>query len=120
EQVALISHDSDRNCDDSVHTTLAILREHEIQATWCLIEPGYSPEIYPLLLQDGHEMGLHYNAMEDQNGEWAEHEFNRQVQWFKDATQQDQIYSNKNHYTRFQGWGELFQWCEENEIVVDQ
>jgi peptidoglycan/xylan/chitin deacetylase (PgdA/CDA1 family) len=120
EQVALISHDSDRNCDDSVHTTLAILREHEIQATWCLIEPGYSPEIYPLLLQDGHEMGLHYNAMEDQNGEWAEHEFNRQVQWFKDATQQDQIYSNKNHYTRFQGWGELFQWCEENGIVVDQ
>ncbi len=120
DQVAMISHDSDRNEDVSALTTFAVLKECGLQTTWCMLEPGYNPSIYEQAIADGHELAFHYNGMEDQKGGWGEQEFVRQFDWLKQATGIEQFTSNKNHYTRFEGWGEIFQWCERYGIQADQ
>jgi len=119
-QVGLISHDSDLNGDINAQATLDVLAECGIRSTWCMIEEGYSGEMYERILSAGHELALHYNALEVDNGRWAEEEFARQWNWFVGATGLPKTVSNKNHYTRFEGWGELFEWCEKYGIESDQ
>lgn len=115
--VAIISHDSDLNSDESARTTQNLLKECRIHSTWCMLEPGYSPSIYEAIKADGHEIAFHYNGLDC---EWSEKEFCRQFQWLTSATGQKEIISNKNHYFRFEGWGELFRWCENCGIESDQ
>ncbi|NQX58249.1 hypothetical protein [Paenibacillus qinlingensis] len=119
-QVVTISHDSDSNQDEHALATLELLAECQIQTTWCMIEPGYSPPIYEQVKQAGHELAFHYNSLEKDNGFWDETEFDRQVDWLKQATGLEHVTTNKNHYTRVEGWGELFQWLEKNDIPSDQ
>ncbi|WP_257348954.1 hypothetical protein [Pseudalkalibacillus decolorationis] len=119
-QVAMISHDSDINLDDSAEITLRVLKECNIKSTWCMMEPGYSNKIYEEIEKDAHEIAFHFNAMESDNGIWSKDEFSRQLDWLKKTTGKSVIYSNKNHYTRFEGWGELFEWCEQYGIQSDQ
>lgn len=118
--VATISHDSDLNTDESAETTLAVLREAGIQSTWCIIEPGYSPAIYGRVLAAGHELAFHYNAVVHEGKRWDEADFHRQFNWFKQAAGLERVTSNKNHYTRFEGWGDLFRWLEAAGIALDQ
>lgn len=118
--VAMISHDSDINQDEHALATLDMLEECGIHSTWCMIEPGYSPQIYERVKLAGHELALHYNALEEQDGKWGKEEFTRQLDWLKDAASLQEVTSNKNHYTRFEGWGELFAYCESNGIQSDQ
>ncbi len=119
-QVAMISHDSDLNTDESAETTLGILKELQLRVTWCLIEPGYSPRIYAQALADGHELAFHYNAVVHEGMQWDAEEFRRQFAWMKAATGLAAVTSNKNHYTRFEGWDALFDWCEAAGIQADQ
>lgn len=119
-RVATISHDSDENQDVHAESTLSILNELGIQSTWCMLEPGYSPEIYERVKEAGHELAFHYNALEMQGGKWGEEEFARQFQWLQEATGLEVVTSNKNHYTRFEGFGELFAFCEKHGIQSDQ
>ena len=119
-QVATISHDSDLNTDESAETTLDILRELGLQSTWCIIEPGYSPRIYERVLADGHELAFHYNAVVHEGLKWDADDFKRQFDWMKRATSLPAVVSNKNHYTRFEGWGDLFRWLEQAGIQADQ
>ncbi|MCC3357169.1 hypothetical protein [Bacillus sp. REN16] len=120
KHMAMISHDSDLNEDASAITTLNVLKQNGIQSTWCMIMPGYDPSIYEQLKRDGHELAFHYNALETEDGIWGEDEFGRQLNILKEASNTDEIISNKNHYTRFEGWGEFFTWCEKHGIEVDQ
>jgi hypothetical protein len=119
-QVATISHDSDINQDIHADATLNILQECGIHSTWCMLEPGYSPHIYDRVKEAGHELAFHYNALDSQGGKWDEAEFGRQLEWLKSAATLDKVYSNKNHYTRFEGWSELFAWCEKYGVESDQ
>lgn len=119
-QVAMISHDSDANEDAAAETTLDVLKEAQVRSTWCMIEPGYSSAVYEQVIRDGHELALHYNAMASDNRPWSGDEFRRQAEWFRKATGLTDIHSNKNHVTRFEGWGDLFEWCEANGVSSDQ
>jgi hypothetical protein len=119
-QVALISHDSDHNLDESAEKTLDVLHECGIRSTWCMLEPGYSKPLYERISSAGHELAFHYNALPADNGFWDEAEFARQLRFIREATGERQMITNKNHYTRYEGWGELFRWCEANGIEADQ
>lgn len=115
--VAHLSHDSDRNIDESAITTMDVLKPFGVRSTWCMIEPGYSQSVYERVKADGHELAFHYNAVDEP---WDETEFKRQFAWLTEAIGTDEVTSNKNHYTRFEGWGELFAWCEACGIQLDQ
>ncbi|SEN13443.1 hypothetical protein [Lihuaxuella thermophila] len=119
-QVATISLDSDHNLDESAETTLDVLEECGVSATWCIIEPGYSPSVFRRIEEKGHELAFHYNAVDHDGGSWEEAEFRRQLDWWKTAAGAEAPVSNKNHYTRVEGWGELFRWCETYGILSDQ
>ena len=120
EQVAQISHDSDYNIDEHGRATLQLLKECGIQSTWCMLEPGYSKELYKEIAADGHELAFHYNAVHADNGYWGEEEFKRQFAWLKEATGLEKIVTNKNHLTRMEGWGDLYRWCESCGIESEQ
>ncbi|MFC4075819.1 hypothetical protein [Salinithrix halophila] len=119
-RVAMISLDSDGNQDEHAETTLDLLAECGVSATWCMMEPGYSPKLYSRIREAGHEVAFHFNAYERDGGEWEEREFHRQLAWLRKVAGSSSVVSNKNHYTRFQGWTELFAWCERAGIRSDQ
>ncbi|WP_308639508.1 polysaccharide deacetylase family protein [Paenibacillus silvisoli] len=118
--IATISHDSDVNDDIHAGSTLDLLAECGIRTTWCMLEPGYGADVYERVKLDGHELAFHYNALDEDGGKWGREEFLRQQEWLKSAAHLDRITTNKNHYTRFEGWGELFEWCEQAGISADQ
>lgn len=120
ECVATVSHDSDGNDEEGAERTLSLLKEAGIHSTWCMIEPGYRKELYDKILREGHELAFHYNGLEAQGGIWSGEEFARQLHWLEEAAPAADISTNKNHFTRFEGWGELFRWCEECGISADQ
>ncbi|MFD0713518.1 hypothetical protein [Paenibacillus sp. GCM10027626] len=117
EHVATISHDSDGNVEEDAIATLEILEENSLQSTWCMIEPGYSATVYEQIKQAGHELAFHYNGLDMK---WGLDEFDRQLSFLQKTADLDKVVSNKNHYTRFEGWGELFEWCEARGIQIDQ
>ncbi|HZG57944.1 hypothetical protein [Paenibacillus sp.] len=120
DAVGLVSHDSDLNVPESAWTTLDLLAETDIRSCWCMIEPGFGPDVYERVVRDGHELAFHYNALAKDGGEWSQAAFDRQLAAFRATIGDERIVSNKNHYTRFEGWGELWQWCEAQGIELDQ
>lgn len=69
----------------------------------------------------GHEDALHYNAMGDADiATWGWPQMRAQYAWAQAVTGVEGIVSNKNHYTRWEGWTEFYTWCEKLGIEIDQ
>ncbi|GGD52855.1 hypothetical protein [Paenibacillus nasutitermitis] len=120
EAIAMISHDSDLNREEDAETTLGMLDELQIKSTWCMLEPGYSQDMMSKIQAKEHELALHYNALEMEGKTWDAVDFARQARWLMGVGGVSEIVSNKNHYTCFEGWDDLFIWCEDNDILSDQ
>ena len=122
--MAHMSHDSDGNDDADGQAALDAFAEADVAVTWCQVyrDNAYSPEIYDKITEAGHEHALHYNAMEDADiAQWGWEQIKGQYAWAQDIIRTDtKITSNKNHYTRWEGWTEFYGWCEQLGITIDE
>jgi hypothetical protein len=113
--LAHLSHDSDGNAPDRALALLDVTARAEVEATWCVLLPGYEADVIEAIKAGGHELATHYNAMDRP---WSEAEFDDQ--WCALSAQfGEQPCSNKNHYTRWEGDTEFYEWCERREIKFD-
>lgn len=122
DAVAHMSHDSDGNVDDHGRAALDAFAEAGVEATWCHVFPGgYSPDVLAAITAAGHENALHYNAMGDADlAVWGWPQIRAQYAWAQAVTGTERIVSNKNHYTRWEGWTEFYTWCERLGIQLDE
>lgn len=122
EGVGLISHDTDGNAPAKAVALLEVMRRCQVQSTWLLLYPGgYPPEFYRQLKQHGFEIGLHYDAMTGgPHTSWSQENFLFQHQWVRQTAGVERLYSNKNHYTRWEGRLDFPRWCEEVGLHSDQ
>ncbi|MGW1682028.1 DegT/DnrJ/EryC1/StrS family aminotransferase [Saccharopolyspora sp. NPDC002376] len=120
--VAHMSHDADRNDPDDARVALDTFADADVTVTWCQLYPGgYGPEIYREIGSAGHENALHYNAMGDADlAVWSRSALRAQHAWACAVTGEEQLITNKNHYTRWEGWSEFYAWCEDVGIQIDQ
>ncbi|MDN4593414.1 hypothetical protein [Polycladomyces subterraneus] len=119
--VGHLSLDSDLNEDEAAMTTLRVLDQADVKATWCVMYPGgYRSTTYTAIRSQGHELALHYNAMKDDaRSRWGEDDFDFQWHWLQERSGVP-IVTNKNHYLRWEGETEFYRWCERRGIRVDQ
>ncbi|KRE36491.1 hypothetical protein [Paenibacillus sp. Soil724D2] len=117
-----ISHDSDGNSIDAAELMLEKLLEADIHSTWCVIMPGYPQSVYEKMIEAGHEIALHYNALStEENSLWDEEHFNLQLDRLNQQLKNRvSIKTNKNHYLRWEGDIQFYQWCERAGIAVEQ
>lgn len=120
--VAHMSHDADLGVDEQGRAALEAFDEADVKVTWCQVFPGgYEPETFAAVGKAGHEQALHYNAMHDADiATWGWPQIRAQYAWAQAVTGVDDIVSNKNHYTRWEGFTEFYEWCERLGIQIDQ
>lgn len=120
--IAHMSHDADQNVPEDGRSALEAFAEADVRVTWCQVFPGgYGPDLYDAITAAGHENALHYNAMGDADiASWGRLQLRAQYAWAQAVTGVERIVSNKNHYTRWEGWTEFYQWCEDLGIEIDQ
>ncbi len=120
--VGHISHDSDGNDPVVADKLHQVCLDADVRTTWCMLYPGgYAPAFYRRVRDDGSEVALHYDALEGRGVRaWGKENFSAQAAWLRDMTGRDEIISNKNHYTRWEGRLEFFDWCVDEGIRVDQ
>ncbi|MGW0227674.1 hypothetical protein ACWDWO_05125 [Actinopolymorpha singaporensis] len=120
--VAHMSHDSDGNNSEAALSALEVFDQAGVHVTWCHCFPGgYRPEVVAEIAARGHEQALHYNAMGDADiASWGWPQLRAQYAWAQAMTGREDIVSNKNHYTRWEGWDEFFLWCERIGIRIDE
>ncbi len=113
-----LSHDTDGNEPDPAYALLDHEQKLEVKSTWCVILPGYDGGLIRSIGRHGHELALHYDAMTD-GCPWSEEEFDRQWRLLTELFGERPT-SNKNHYLRWEGDTELWEWCCERGIQLDQ
>ncbi len=113
-----LSHDTDGNTPAEAFRLLEVLKSVNTRSTWCVIEPGYSPELMAEIRSDLHEFATHYDAMSEGRA-WSEAEFDRQWQFLCTLFGEIPV-SNKNHYLRWEGDTEFYSWCERRGIQLDE
>lgn len=122
--MAHMSHDSDGNVTEEGQAALDAFDEADVKVTWCQVHNvrSYDPHIYDAITAAGHEHALHYNAMDDTDiAQWGREQIRGQYAWAQQVIRTDtKITSNKNHYTRWEGWTEFYGWCEELGITIDE
>lgn len=117
--IATMSHDTDNNEPEKCHALLNVLAEADVKTTWCVILPGYEEKLMRAIADAGHEYAMHYDAMTD-GLEWSEKQFDRQWKELVKMFGGEKPVTNKNHYLRWEGDTELWQWCTARGIELDQ
>jgi hypothetical protein len=120
-----ISHDTDGNDAALGEEMLRVVDTLDIRTTWCVIMPGYPRALYDAIRESGHEIALHYDAMGDPGdartlSQWGETYARAQHAWLLAATGLKGVATNKNHYTRWEGRLEFFEWCVRLGIQAEQ
>lgn len=115
--LAHLSHDTDGNDPALAEKMLAVVRAAGILSTWCIIPPGYPQSLIERIRAEGHELAMHFDAVEDN---WDESTFQKQWQMLTDLFGGQPPATNKNHYLRWEGDTEFFEWCQRRGIQVDQ
>ena len=121
DAIAHMSCDSDLNRDSNARSALAAFDAADVKVAWCQCHPGgYSDEVVAEITAAGHEQALHYNAMRDTDLDvWGLDAMAGQLSWARALTGAE-ITTNKNHYTRWEGWTEIYTWCDRLGIGLDQ
>ena len=114
-----ISHDTDGNDPACALAMLEVVESAGINTTWCVLPPGYPAEVIGAIRAAGHELAMHYDAMSE-GTEWSETEFDRQWRSLVELFGGDRPVSNKNHFLRWEGDTEFFEWCANRGIQVDE
>jgi peptidoglycan/xylan/chitin deacetylase (PgdA/CDA1 family) len=114
-----ISHDTDGNDPAKARMLLETLKQAGIKSTWCTILPGYDRALTDQIRAAGHELAMHYDAMTE-GLDWGETQFDRQHRGLVELFGGERPTSNKNHYLRWQGDTELWDWCVKRGIHLDQ
>ena len=121
EAVAHLSHDSDNNVLDRAFQLLENTRALGVHSTWCIQYPGYTPEFYAAVTDFGSEICLHYDALSGKApNRWDYSDLVFQWEFLRREAGLDTITTNKNHYTRWEGSLEFFQWLAKVGIASDQ
>ncbi|MFB9756429.1 hypothetical protein ACFFNY_33050 [Paenibacillus hodogayensis] len=124
EAIGHISHDTDGSSPEAAELLLGALAESGVRSSWCVIMPGYPERIYRRIAAEGHELALHYNALESDGFRWDETLFREQLDMLKGQLsaigESLPIRTNKNHYLRWEGGADLYHWCERTGIVMEQ
>lgn len=116
-----ISHDTDGNKDNLGQKMLARVTELDIKTTWCLISPGYSPKLCETIANAGHELAFHFDAQSFNLPDIFSFEtFKEQLEETKAHSRISEFYTNKNHYTRWEGKTDFFEWCVRLGIKLDE
>lgn len=122
QAAAHLSHDTDGNRDEQAADALDTFAEAGVHTTWCFLYPGgLSAETVARVQTDGHEVALHFNALDEHPGcGWGRDELALQLDWLAATTGLTNPVTNKNHYLRWEGGTEFFEWCEDFGIQLDQ
>ena len=120
--VGLISHDTDGNDPAKAPAMLEVMRRAQVKSTWLILYPGgYPASFYRQLREQEFEIGIHYDARSGGlHTGWSRENFLFQHQWVRRTTGVEHLYSNKNHYTRWEGRLDFWRWCEEVSMHSDQ
>ncbi|MGI8907143.1 MAG: hypothetical protein ACR2IE_11710 [Candidatus Sumerlaeaceae bacterium] len=117
--IAHLSLDTDHNVPEQGRLMLDRLNAENVKATWCTILPGFPRELMRDIASTGHELAMHYDAMTE-GLSWGRAEFSRQWRALVDLFDGAAPVTNKNHYMRWEGDSELWEWCEAHQIEMDQ
>ncbi len=117
-----ISHDTDGHDPQKAVALLEVMNRCQVKSTWCTLYPGgYPSDFYETLRQQGFEIALHYDARSGgADTSWSKENLLLQHRWLQEVARLEDITSNKNHYTRWEGRLDFYRWCEEVGIHSDQ
>lgn len=118
--VAHLSHDTDGNDLAACRHLLDLVNAEGIRSTWCVIAPGPDRETLAAVRDAGHELAMHYDAVSEGLG-WGEDNFDTQWRTLCGLFGGDRSpVTNKNHYLRWEGDCEFFDWCHRRGVQLDQ
>lgn len=117
--IGLLSHDTDGNDPGSALELVAVLRDLGVPGTWCVVLPGYPREVLEAIRAGGHELAMHFDAMTP-GTTWSGPAFRAQHAALAALFGDRPPTTNKNHYLRWEGDTDLFEWCVRCGIRVDQ
>lgn len=116
--LAHLSHDSDGNDAARAMRMLEVVGEAEVNSTWCVMAPGYPGEVIDAIRAAGHELAMHYDAVAGDFA-WGEQQFDSQWREISGLFGEPPA-TNKNHFLRWEGDTEFFEWLVRRGIRLDQ